>query len=138
MAASVAGGTIAAQRGATTTIAPASRASTGVPAKLRSQPKMTNRRSTSRGSVNVRKLATHAPKVRPTGHLPFLTHKPAATGSPRPKVLALAPPAPTLATANSGAAAALPSFDGLSDQVANVEPPDPWVAVGPEHIVQAV
>ncbi len=93
----------------------------------------------------MRTLSKHAPKVRPTGHLPFLTRTPAANGAGSggtrsPRTVGT-PPAPTLATANAGAAAALPSFTGVAQSTSvftDGEPPDPWVAVGPEHIVQAV
>jgi hypothetical protein len=138
----MAGDVAAAQRGSGTAASPLSQAPSAKLAKLHSQLKLTNRRSTSRGSVNVRTLSKQAPKIRPTKQLPFLTRKPATGaaggGTRSPKVGVLAPTLPTLATTNADAPAALPSFDGLSDQVADLEPPDPWVAVGPEHVVQAV
>ena len=50
-------------------------------------------------------------------------------------------PSPAPATTNGDGPAAGTGFAGLSQSsgpLTNVDPPDPWVAVGPEHIVQAV
>ncbi|MEX2184773.1 MAG: hypothetical protein WEC14_10025, partial [Chloroflexota bacterium] len=52
--------------------------------------------------------------------------------------LAAVPPAPDLATTNGDATAAEPTaFAGLQD-TSGLEPPDPWIAVGPDHVIQAV
>ena len=51
------------------------------------------------------------------------------------------PPLPTQATLNAEGPAAQTGFDGLARTTGpstNVEPPDPWVAVGPDHVVQVV
>ena len=50
-------------------------------------------------------------------------------------------PLPTQATLNTEGPAAQTGFDGLARTTGpstNVEPPDPWVAVGPDHLVQVV
>jgi len=64
-----------------------------------------------------------------------------STGAPTsvgPRALAVAPPSPDLATTNSDATATEPTaFAGLQDTTGS-EPPDPWIAVGPDHIIQAV
>ena len=55
-----------------------------------------------------------------------------------PRALAAVPPAPDLATTNSYATATEPTaFAGLQDTTGS-EPPDPWIAVGPDHVIQAV
>ncbi|MEX1173040.1 MAG: hypothetical protein WEG56_10560 [Chloroflexota bacterium] len=64
---------------------------------------------------------------------------PAATpNAGGPRSLAAVPPAPDLATTSVDATAAEPTaFAGLQD-TSGVEPPDPWIAVGPDHVIQAV
>jgi hypothetical protein len=50
-------------------------------------------------------------------------------------------PVPVQATITANPAAAQPGFQGLafaSGPANAVDPPDPWVAVGPDHVVQAV
>ena len=95
-----------------------------------------------RPSINVAQLAKSKPPARPKAHLPKLTHTPTSSGSSdtKPRLAAAAPP-PVPATTNTDGSAALTGFDGLAESTSaftNREPPDPWVAVGPEHIVQAV
>ena len=98
----------------------------------------------SRGPVDVGRLSRQAPTKRPTGTLPDLGRG-VSTGrtSPRdgqaPRVVS--PPAPTLATLNANGPAAQTGFDGLarSSTASTIgEPPDPWLAVGPDHVVQVV
>lgn len=62
----------------------------------------------------------------------------AAPGAAGPRALALVPPAPDLAATNSDATATEPTaFAGLEDTTGS-EPPDPWIAAGPDHVIQAV
>jgi hypothetical protein len=93
--------------------------------------------------VNVRKLAARKPTPHPTMALPRLQRTPTSAAGPanRPKVGALAVSPPTPVTFSGSDPIAGTSFTGLAQvggSVTDVEPPDPWVAVGPEHIVQAV
>lgn len=95
----------------------------------------------SRGRVVLRDAAKHS-KVRPGIHsLPAIhpSTMPAAPGAKRPKVVSAAPPVQSTATA--GAAAAVTGFAGVSANTtneANIEPPDPFLAVGPDSVVQMV
>ncbi|MGZ3588593.1 MAG: hypothetical protein ACXVAE_05950, partial [Candidatus Limnocylindrales bacterium] len=85
----------------------------------------------------------HAPPV-----LPRLS-RPAAAGAAAPKAAGpsvVVPPSPAFATSSGAAAAVVDhAFAGLDDQNTGAcstpncpEPPDPWVAVGPNDIVQIV
>jgi hypothetical protein len=47
-------------------------------------------------------------------------------------------PAPVLATTTAAPAAAQPGWAGFDFTDTGFQPPDPWVAVGPEHVVQSV
>ncbi len=109
--------------------------------ELGSQLKLTDRTAQSRHSVNVRRLATKKPAKRPVATLPRLGLSGTASGSkPNRTPKLVGPPPPTDATTNGDPAAAQSSFPGLAmaSGPTNGEPPDPWVAVGPEHVVQAV
>ena len=92
-------------------------------------------------TVNVRQLAARKPKARKTATLPHLG-RPATTTTPgapgTKKTVIAAAPVPADATTNGDDPAAGTGFAGLSNSANSIEPPDPWVAVGPEHIVQAV
>ena len=106
--------------------------------------KLTSRPAFTRPPVNVRRLAAKKPTVREQRTLPFLSPR-ASTPGPKPsggpKTVLAVPPDPDEATTNTDLAAFQDSFDGLAMTTSadtNGEPPDPWVAVGPEHIVQAV
>ena len=104
----------------------------------------TSRTAGTRPSVNMRTLAAKKPIKREHRTLPFLGRaasggetKPSGGG---PKAV-LAVPAPPTEGRQGGADALRTEFDGLaqaSSSETSGEPPDPWVAVGPEHIVQAV
>jgi hypothetical protein len=65
--------------------------------------------------------------------------RPDASISPRAPLIALAasPPTPVL-SGGLQVATESTTFSGLAADAAVVEPPDPWVAVGPEHVIQAV
>ena len=116
--------------------------------KLKFDPQIKYRAAERRVPVNVRSLARKKPTVRPSMTLPRLgrpTGVPGASGSKPsgtgPKVAVAAAPLPADATTNSDGPAKQTGFAGLSESSGpdtNGEPPDPWVAVGPEHVVQAV
>jgi hypothetical protein len=97
----------------------------------------------SRGSVNVRALASH-PNASPRKNrsLPFLAPARSSSGSPSssgPRVVG--PPPPVQATITTNAPAAQPGFEGLAEASGPstaAEPPDPWVGVGPDHVAQVV
>ncbi len=101
----------------------------------------THRSFQARPAVNARRLARHPSSGRSTGTLPLLTRTPATKpGSGKPRAVAAVAPPPANATTNGDPAVALAPFDGLSSATSPDtagEPPDPWVAVGPDHIVQA-
>jgi hypothetical protein len=106
--------------------------------------KLSSRQARTRPPVNVRTLAAKKPTVREHRTLPFLSPD-ATTGrtqpSGGPKTVLAAPPAPVEATPNGRPTALRVRFDGLTQATSadtNHEPPDPWVAVGPDHVVQAV
>ena len=106
--------------------------------------KLTSRPAFTRPPVNVRRLAAKKPTVREQRTLPFLSPR-ASTPAPKqsggPKAVLAVPADPDEATTNTDPTAFQDSFDGLAQTTSadtNGEPPDPWVAVGPEHIVQAV
>ena len=130
----------------------ASPASAAAPAaakkKLKFDPQLKYRAAERRVPVNVRSLARKEPKKRPTMTLPRLgrpTGVPGASGTKpsgtAPKVVVAAAPLPADATTNTDDPATQTGFAGLTESSGpdtSGEPPDPWVAVGPEHIVQAV
>jgi hypothetical protein len=100
-----------------------------------------------RGTVDVGDLASRPATAGPHKDLPRLTYPtPAASpGAPaQPQVIAPAPalpgPAPAMATTTTRPPIVTTPFDGLAQGTAatNFEPPDPWVAVGPDHVVQVV
>jgi hypothetical protein len=95
----------------------------------------------TRGSVDAGVVASKGPTKRAHATLPKLGRAPSAGAPYVTGPLVYSGPAPTEATTNADPASALPGFDGLnrtSGPSTNGEPPDPWVAVGPDHIVQAV
>jgi len=94
--------------------------------------------------VNVRLLArtkadAHEPTPRPVPRLSL----PARAGAPQLKGAAQAPAAPLVRVASPGFFEQT-AFGGMADSAGGgstsptIEPPDPWVAVGPSHVVQAV
>ena len=96
--------------------------------------------SGSRGSIDVSKLggSVGSSAARPT--LPFLAIPDLAgpaSGSGGVSASAVAPP-PVLATTTANPAATGPAWAGLDFGDALAQPPDPWVAVGPDHVVQTV
>ena len=140
VAATISGGVAGVSRTSGPAAEPARAATTAPSANKKTFKPLPHRTAGTRKSVNVKRLAAKKPTVRPTRELPRLAGPTGTTGSKPPKAAVLAaPPAPSPATTNTdGPAAQSPGFAGLSDQAAVLEPPDPWVAVGPEHIVQAV
>ena len=112
--------------------------------RLANDLKFTTRQAGTRPSVNVRRLAAKKPTTREHRVLPFLTRDGSTGGttpSGGPKTLLAVPPDPVEAIPNEHPSAFKSSFDGLAQTTSpatNGEPPDPWVAVGPEDIVQAV
>ena len=95
----------------------------------------------SRGAAAGRHLETLSGGLRDRGD--------ATTRTPRAPATIAAPPAPTQATSSGQPAATSIGWTGV-DQTTQpaladpppsgvpVEPPDPWVAVGPNHVVQTV
>jgi hypothetical protein len=104
--------------------------------------KLTTRTADSRGPVDVGRLARQQPTKRPVGRLPNLGRgTPNQATAPSVGIQTLAPPSPIPATTNADGPAKLAGFPGLarsSGAATNDEPPDPWVAVGPDHVVQVV
>ena len=101
--------------------------------------------ASSRGRVNVERLAKLRPTKRPHREAPYLTRP--TSDAPKPdtsngsRVSLASAPAPVLSTTNTDAPAAQTGFEGLavsSGPSTSNEPPDPWLAVGPEHVVQVV
>ena len=96
-----------------------------------------------RGSVDARALARKAPTKRHVARLPNLGRATTGKGNApaAPSSGSVVAPLPTQATLNAEGPAAQTGFDGLARTTGpstNVEPPDPWVAVGPDHVVQVV
>jgi hypothetical protein len=96
----------------------------------------------SRGSIDVGKLAGSGTASAARPQLPFLSSPSItarATAATDPgQVKPFAATAPVLVTPASDAPATGPAWDGFSFADALAQPPDPWVAVGPEHVVQTV
>ena len=98
----------------------------------------------SRGSVDVSKLSKPAQSRPSRPQLPFLENP--STGSVRGAASGPAgvgasavPPPPVQVDAHGRPGAPTgPEWDGFSFADAGSQPPDPWVAVGPEHVVQTV
>ncbi|MGZ8501588.1 MAG: hypothetical protein ACXWW6_01920 [Candidatus Limnocylindrales bacterium] len=112
--------------------------------RLANDLKLTSRQAQMRPTVNVRRLAAKKPTVREHRTLPFLSRD-ASTGgtapSGGPKTVVAVPTDPVEATTNGDPVATVTQFNGLAQATSSAtdgEPPDPWVAVGPEHVVQAV
>ena len=87
--------------------------------------------------VNVGDLPTAAgtgSSIRPALRLPD------GTVSPAPADTQGSGPPPPTQSASNGDPALDPAtaFAGLANSAAELEPPDPWVAAGPEHVFQAV
>ena len=93
--------------------------------------------------MDARALSRKAPTKRPAGKLPNLGRETTgkSTAPTAPGSASVVPPLPAQATLNTEGPAAQTGFDGLARTTGpstNVEPPDPWVAVGPDHVVQVV
>jgi hypothetical protein len=93
-----------------------------------------------RGRVNVEKLARTPLKHREIHPLPALRpERPSSTKPKAPKVTAAAAVAPVQATTTGGPDASVTSFTGLAaTDEGGGEPPDPFLAVGPDDVMQAV
>lgn len=97
----------------------------------------------SRGSVNVRALASHpSTSHRQSRDLSFLRLARSSSGSSSSSSpSAVGPPAPVQATITANPPAAQPGFQGLAETsgpTTAFDPPDPWVGVGPDHVAQVV
>ena len=96
----------------------------------------------SRGSVDVSKLSRPAGSRSSRPQLPFLRTPPRvsrggpASGPAGVGTLAVTPP--VQATIGDTPDATGPAWDGFSFADSGHNPPDPWVAVGPDHVVQTV
>jgi hypothetical protein len=98
------------------------------------------RTASTRGHVVVRDAARTSKVHRTARSLPAIrpTRRPAA---PRPHAKTVTPAPPVLASTSGTPSATVTSFAGISHSTpgeASVEPPDPWVAVGPDDVVQVV
>jgi hypothetical protein len=99
--------------------------------------------SGTRGKVNVRELARN-PSLTPRSTTTLTLPRPgrASTGDPRaasPNAGLGIAPDPIQATTTSNPPAGRPGFAGLSTlsgPATGFEPPDPYLAVGPDHVVQ--
>ena len=97
----------------------------------------------SRGSINVKDLVGTARTAPARPKLPYLgLPSPASSGGAAsgPSVvtpeIAATPPVPVTPTTEPPATG--PSWPGFDFADALNEPPDPWVGVGPDHVVQTV
>ncbi len=94
-----------------------------------------------RGTINVRELAKQARAERPTGRseAPFLTRSGAAPGGVAAPASITAATDPVEVTETANPPLVQPqAWEGLTSADTGFEPPDPWVGVGPEHVVQVV
>ena len=96
-----------------------------------------------RGRVNVEKLARAPMKHRDVHPRPAIRVTPGSTTTKgaAPKVTAAAATAPVQATTTAGPDASVTAFAGLAHGTpgeADVEPPDPYLAVGPDDVMQVV
>ncbi len=97
----------------------------------------------TRAAVNVRALAARGPMHTPEAPTIPLGFRmaPEQPSPSAPSAQVYSGPLPVQATITANPAAAQPGFQGLafaSGPANAVDPPDPWVAVGPDHVVQAV
>ncbi|MDQ2966603.1 MAG: hypothetical protein M3R57_12230, partial [Chloroflexota bacterium] len=85
-------------------------------------------------------VAARGLKPRPLLDKPRLTWPPRSGRGPVANSPLVAAAPPDFATTTTRPPIATPTFDGLAQggPSTNFEPPDPWLAVGPDHIVQVV
>lgn len=104
------------------------------------RPDIDGRREPRRVEVGSLPAATNLGIAPQRPHL-RLSAPDAATPTPTtggPRILAVTPPAPNLATTSTDPTATeATAFAGLQETTGS-EPPDPWIAVGPDHVIQAV
>ena len=93
----------------------------------------------SRGAVNLTELAKKPNKTRPTVKLPFLTPRSTTDGGATSRAASgIGPLVPSQFTGkNARDGIEESTLPGLS-QIGTIEPPDPFVAVGPDHVVETV
>jgi len=114
------------------------------PTAPKSDFKKVQRKLTKRGKVDASRVPAKPAKPRPQKNLPRLSIPAPGTNAEPGAPLAPAPavpgPAPTMAGLTARPSIVTPPFDGLahSTTATMFEPPDPWVAVGPDHVVQVV
>ncbi|MGH2489543.1 MAG: hypothetical protein ACRDFR_08000, partial [Candidatus Limnocylindria bacterium] len=96
----------------------------------------------SRARIDVRDLADRGPMDASADvSVPFLQLPSPARSPSAPSPQVYSGPDPVQATITANPAAAQPGFQGLaytSGPATSFDPPDPWVAVGPDDVVQAV
>jgi hypothetical protein len=101
-----------------------------------------NERAHRRGTVDARTLSRQAHVARPSATVPSKLRSAAARPHAKlgPAVEVAGGPAPTPATLTSMNPINKTPFDGVarSTDAVDIEPPDPWVAAGPDHVVQVV
>ncbi len=94
----------------------------------------------TRGKVNPREISAQAPAKRPTMTLDRPALRGSAVGEPTRSALLPAgvAPAPVQAIETSSPPVDRPGWPGInsSDPYSQGEPPDPFVAVGPDHVLQ--
>ena len=99
--------------------------------------------SGTRGMIDPKKLPNRAPQPGEAPVMPPLSWSTSTPAGPsvRQPASVLAAPAPVQATPTSRPPAGQPGFDGFywaSVGATTWQPPDPWVAVGPDHVIQTV
>jgi uncharacterized membrane protein YoaK (UPF0700 family) len=100
--------------------------------------KKVHTRHGTRGHVNPRDVAKHPTKNRPTPmklNVPTI-EPPAGADAANPSVAASAPAERTTNGSNPPAAQSGVSGINQNGPFSNGEPPDPWIAAGPEHVIQ--
>lgn len=140
----VASGSVALARPATTSSGPRS-SSKPVASRLLDNTGAASEKAHRRGIVNARWLSKQEHPARPTTLVPAKLRSQGVKRSdkgiaPAPADTTPPPPPIVQATLTTTPQIAKAGFDGIarSEDWAGSEPPDPWVGVGPEHVVQVV
>ena len=95
----------------------------------------------TRGMVDPKKLPQRTESAKPHPTKPFLSRPLTAQGPRTVHPSGVGPPDPVEATATTNPPVGQAGVDGFffgSGPNTSNEPPDPWVAAGPDHIIQTV